>query len=112
MNDPLMQFLMTRDREKVMAEGINLVALYSEAPQMVRTVIDVMPVGELRINLAAAESALAASRRARKEPVRVVANGALTKMIAKLRGQVEELEQRNKDQAGMIARLREMKEGK
>lgn len=107
-----MQFLMTRDREKVMADGINLVAVYSEAPKLVRSVIDVMPVGELRINLAAAESALAASRRTREQPVRVVANAALTRTIVKLRGQVEELEKRNKDQAGMIARLREEKEGK
>lgn len=106
MSDPLMDFLMSRDRDRVMAEGIDLQKLYAEAPELVKSAIDLMPIGELRLRLATAEAALEAARRDRKVRVRVVGNRELAQMVTKLRGKLAERDEINERQARMIAELR------
>lgn len=110
MSDPLMEFLMSRDRDRVMAEGIDLQKLYTEAPELVRSAIDLMPIGELRLRLATAEAALEAARRDRKVRVQVVGNRELAQMLERSRRKVGELQEINERQARMIADLREQKE--
>lgn len=106
MSDPLMDFLMSRDRDRVMAEGIDLQKLYAEAPELVKSAIDLMPIGELRLRLATAEAALEAARRDRKVRVQVVGNRELAQMVTKLRGKLAERDEINERQARMIAELR------
>lgn len=106
MSDPLMNFLNSVDRDKVMAEQVSIEKLYAEAPADVREVIDVMPIGVLRRRLAAAEKELEAARRNRKERVRVLGNRELAQMVGRLRQRVSELEQIRDDQALRIAELR------
>lgn len=106
MSDPLMDFLLSRDRDKVMADGLDLESLYAEAPELVKSAIDLMPIGELRLRLATAEAALEAARRDRKVRVQVVGNRELAQMVTKLRGTVQEKNQVNAKQARMIADLR------
>lgn len=107
MSDPLMEFLMSRDRDKVRAEGVDLQKLYAEAPEHVQGVMDVLPIGVLRRRLANAEAQLEAARRDRKVRVRVVGNRELAQMVTKLRGKLAERDEINERQARMIAELRE-----
>lgn len=106
MSDPLMDFLLSRDRDKVMADGLDLESLYAEAPALVKSAIDLMPIGELRLRLATAEAALEAARRDRKVRVRVVGNRELAQMVTNLRGKLAERDEINERQARMIAELR------
>lgn len=57
MSDSLMDFLLSRDREKVLGEArhVSLEALYAEASIEDRGIIDQMPIGVLRRRLAEAE---------------------------------------------------------
>ena len=57
MSDSLMDFLLSRDREKVLSEArhVSLEALYAEASIEDRGIIDQMPIGVLRRRLAEAE---------------------------------------------------------
>ena len=57
MSDPLLDFLLSRDREKVLSEArhVSLEALYAEASIEDRGIIDQMPIGVLRRRLAEAE---------------------------------------------------------
>lgn len=108
MSDPLMNFLNSVDRDKVMAEGKpNFERLYREAPPHVQSLIDEMPIGALRRKLATTEAALEAARRDRKERVRVVGNRELAQMVTRLRGKLAERDEINERQARMIAELRD-----
>lgn len=72
MSDPLLDFLLSRDREKVIAEArpVSLEKLYAEASIEDRELIDEMPVGVLRRKLIEAET------RAKPE-VKVIGNDDL-----------------------------------
>lgn len=84
MSDPLLDFLLTRDRDKVLAEArpASLEALYAEASAEDRAVIDVMPVGVLRRRLLEAERAAAFAKK-REQPVRVIGNLELVDALRK-----------------------------
>ena len=110
MSDPLMDFLLSCDRDKVLAEArpaVSLEKLYAEAPEQVRGVIDDMPVYVLRRKLALSEAKLVAARaEPRKPAVRVVGNRELVAALNRARQKISELEEIREDQARMIARLR------
>ena len=76
MSDSLMDFLLSRDREKVLSEArhVSLEALYAEASIEDRGIIDQLPIGVLRRRLAEAE------RRAVPK-VRVVGNRDLLERV-------------------------------
>lgn len=76
MSDSLMDFLLSRDREKVLGEArhVSLEALYAEASIEDRGIIDQLPIGVLRRRLAEAE------RRAVPK-VRVVGNRDLLERV-------------------------------
>lgn len=109
--DELMEFLLTRDRGKVAAEAspVPLEQLYAEAPETVRGVIDVMPIGALRRKLAVAEAELGAMREARKVSVRVVGPDQIVAEMKRAQRKIRELEEINQDQARLLAQQRERK---
>lgn len=97
MSDPLLDFLLSRDPDKVLAEArpVSLEKLYAEASIEDRELLDDLPVGVLRRRLVEAERALAAVKRPK---TRVVANGELLEALRKatverdrLRAKVAEL---------------------
>lgn len=112
---------MTRDAARVLSERstVPLEQLYAEAPERVRGVIDVMPIGVLRRKLAAAEVELSAMRDARAREVKFLDERAriaraeesrvLAARLQRALRRVSELEEINKDQARMLARQRERK---
>lgn len=115
MSDPLMNFLMTRDPAKVIAEGrgVSLERLYAEATAVERELIDEMPIGELRRKLAQAEEKIARMERDKNRKVKVVGGpelmGALRRMTERARAaeaKIAELQQIRQKQADMIAELR------
>lgn len=118
MSDPLMLFLMSRDRDRVLAEGRSTFErMYRDAPVDVRAAIDETPIAELRRKLENAEAArdvlevqLEAARRDRKTRVQVVGNRELAQMLARERQRTAELQEIIEEQARMIAGLREQKE--
>lgn len=109
--DDLMEFLMSRDRGKVLSEAspVPLEQLYAEAPEPVRSLIDEMPIGVLRRKLANAEAELGHVRQVRKGRVQVVGNRELAAALERSQRKVRELEEINQDQARMLTRLREKK---
>lgn len=90
MSDPLLDFLLSRDREKVMAEArpVSLERLYAEASIEDRELIDTLPVGVLRRKLLEAEMLLSARQ---DQPVRVVGSGELLKLLRRQRTENEKL---------------------
>lgn len=108
MSDPLMLFLLSRDRDRVMAEGRSTFErMYRDAPVDVRAAIDETPIAELRRKLENAEAALEAARRDRKTRVQVVGNRELAQMLARERQRTAELQEIIEEQARKIAGLRE-----
>ncbi|MEV8339234.1 hypothetical protein [Leucobacter sp. NPDC077196] len=95
-SDPLLDFLLTRDRRKVMAEAVNvpLERLYAEASVEDRELIDVLPVGVVRRRLMQAE-VLLASREERE--VRVVGSGELLTLLRRQRAENEKLKRSNQE---------------
>lgn len=96
MSDPLLDFLLTRDRRKVMAEAMNvpLERLYAEASVEDRELIEALPVGVLRRKLMQAE-VLLASRGDRE--VRVVGSDELLTMLRRQRTENEKLKHTNQE---------------
>lgn len=108
-----MEFIMTRDRDKVLAEGsLSIERLYAEATPKVREEIGALPVGVLRRQLAVAEAALVAARQAPKVVERVVGDRVLMKALQEARSEVRQLMDRNEMQARRIAELRKKLERK
>lgn len=115
MSDPLLDFLLSRDREKVLAEArpVSLERLYAEASVEDRAVIDTMPTGVLRRRLLEAEQALALAKRPK---VRVIGNPELLGALKRAQAKAEsaeatcaQLREIQKRQAATIAALRNEK---
>lgn len=100
-SDPLLDFLLTRDRRKVMAEAVNvpLERLYAEASMEDRQLIEALPVGVVRRKLMQAE-VLLASRDDRK--VRVVGSDELLGLLRRQRAENEKLKRSNQELRDML----------
>lgn len=98
MSDPLWDFLMTRDRDKVLAEArpCSVERLYAEASIEDRGVLEVLSPGQLRRRVAVIE------QEQRTPKVRVIGNKDLMR-VAKLQMQrADTAEAKNKELRALI----------
>lgn len=94
MSDPLLDFLLSRDKKKVMAEAVPvpLERLYAEASIADRELIDELPIGVLRKKLLEAEVLLASRGKAE---VKYVGSEELLKAMRRQNVELQKLKQRN-----------------
>ena len=111
MSDPLLDFLLSRDPEKVLAEArpVPLERLYAEASVEDRELIDELPVGVIRRRLLDAERLLAEKRTPK---VRVIGNPELMRALHDARAERDRLVAENQDLRGRVTELRVLLDGK
>lgn len=92
MSDPLLDFVLSRDPEKVLAEArpASLEVLYAEASMEDRAALDLLPIGVLRRRIAHAEAV-----NARK--VKVFGNRELLTALKRSNAERDSLKARNQE---------------